>query len=74
MGAGDRLPTLLAPLPADWMRSGISSLNSARARLKPVVDELARLFATTFIFCSWTIMPVAAVYRERIMVEVLESW
>src|SRR5271157_2469054 len=37
------------------------SVNSARERLKPVVLMLATLFAITSRFCSWALMPVAAI-------------
>src|SRR5208337_677616 len=37
------------------------SVNSARERLKPVVLMLAMLLAMTSRFCSWALMPVAAI-------------
>src|SRR3974390_1510388 len=37
------------------------SVNSARERLKPVVLMLATLLAMTSRFCSWALMPVAAI-------------
>ena len=36
-------------------------MNSARERLKPVVLMLAMLLAMTSMFCSWALMPVAAI-------------
>jgi len=42
------------------------SVNSARERLKPVVLMLATLFAITSKFCSWALMPVAAIANALI--------
>src|SRR5580658_2982523 len=42
------------------------SVNSARERLKPVVLMLATLFAITSRFCSWALIPVAAIANALI--------
>src|SRR5277367_3349151 len=42
------------------------SVNSARERLNPVVLMLAMLLAMTSRFCSWALMPVAAIANALI--------
>src|ERR1700691_2322658 len=43
------------------------SWNSSRSWRKPVVEELARLLAMVSRFSCWALMPLAAVYKARII-------
>ena len=66
MPTGSRLsPSVMDP--AIFMVWYIRSSNSARLFLKPVVLTLARLLEMTSMLSCWATMPVAPVYRERIM-------